>query len=77
MLPVHLQLAELYHAQPWTMEQLVELQQCLQINARYCWDTLKLRQLSNLATASQDATWLNELHIREEALRLTGRAPTL
>ncbi|WP_342547637.1 hypothetical protein NST69_27475 [Paenibacillus sp. FSL P2-0089] len=77
MLSIHLQLAELYHSQPWTMEQLVELQQCLQINARYCWDTLKLRQLSNLAAATQDTEWLNELRIREDALRLTGRAPLL
>ncbi|CQR51496.1 DUF7667 family protein [Paenibacillus riograndensis] len=77
MLPVHVILAELYHAQPWTMEQLVELQQCLAVNARYCWDTLKLRQLSNMAAATEDAAWLSELHIREESLRLTGRAPTL
>jgi hypothetical protein len=59
------------------MEHLIELQQCLQVNAQYCWDTLKLRQLSNLATATQDAEWLNALRIREEALRITGRAPTL
>ncbi|MEK5235486.1 hypothetical protein NST99_07280 [Paenibacillus sp. FSL L8-0470] len=77
MLPAHVRLAELYHAQPWTMDQLVELQQCLQVNARYCWDTLKLRQLANMAAGTQDTEWLNELRIREEALRLTGRAPTL
>ncbi|MBT2287962.1 hypothetical protein J7E73_02225 [Paenibacillus albidus] len=54
-----------------------ELQQCMAVNARYCWDTLKLRQLSNLAAATQDTQWLNELRIREEALRLTGRATRL
>ncbi|WP_052087695.1 DUF7667 family protein [Paenibacillus wynnii] len=80
MLPAHLRLAELYHTQsagPLTLEHAVELQQCLQINARYCSDTLELRQLSNLATATQDIGWLSELRIREKALRLTGRAPTL
>lgn len=77
MIAAQLRLAELYHEQPWSMEQLVELQQCLQVNARYCWDTMKLRQLSNLAAETVDKEWLNDLRIREEALRLTGRAPTL
>ncbi|ASA22301.1 DUF7667 family protein [Paenibacillus donghaensis] len=80
MLPVHHRLAELYHlhkAGKLTMEHGPELLQCLQINARYCWDTLKLRQLSNTAATTNDTAWLTELRIREEALRLTGRAPTL
>ncbi|MNN96116.1 hypothetical protein D3C81_2150470 [compost metagenome] len=80
MLPAHVRLAEFYHLHKvgkLTMEHGPELVQCLQINARYCWDTLKLRQLSNVAAATQDMKWLSELHIREEALRLIGRAPTL
>lgn len=80
MLPVHVRLAEFYHmhkAGKLTIEHGPELLQCLQINARYCWDTLKLWQLSNAAAATQDTKWLDELRIREEALRLTGRAPTL
>ncbi|WP_438497210.1 DUF7667 family protein [Paenibacillus sp. IHBB 3054] len=79
MLPVHLRLAELYHmhkAGTLSDKHGKELQQCLQVNARYCWDTLKLRQFSNMAGATQDNEWMNELRIREEALRLTGRAPT-
>jgi hypothetical protein len=80
MLPAHVRLAEFYHlhkAGKLTIAHGPELIQCLQINARYCWDTLKLRQLSNMAAATEDSTWLNELRIREDALRLTGRAPTL
>ncbi|MEK3796095.1 hypothetical protein MKX42_30600 [Paenibacillus sp. FSL R7-0204] len=80
MLPAHARLAELYHlhkAGKLSDAEGPELLQCLAINARYCWDALKLRQLSNQATATQDAVWLTELHIREEALRLTGRAPLL
>ncbi|WP_152679782.1 hypothetical protein [Paenibacillus sp. IHB B 3415] len=57
------------------MENGPELLHCLQINERYCWDTLKLRQLSNAAAATQDTAWLKDIGRREEALRLTGRAP--
>lgn len=80
MLPAHLRLAEIYHlhkAGKLKDTDGPELLQCLAINARYCWDTLKLRKLTNMAIATQDAAWINELRIREEALRLTGRAPTL
>ncbi|MEJ9164938.1 DUF7667 family protein [Paenibacillus graminis] len=80
MLPAHVRLAEFYHLHKvgkLTMEHGPELLQCLHVNARYCWDTLKLRQLSNAAAATQDTEWLTELRIREEALRLTGRAPRL
>ncbi len=59
------------------MEHGPELIQCLHINARYCWDTLKLQQLTRFAMATHDDEWLTELHTREEALRLTGRAPRL
>lgn len=80
MLPVHLRLAELYHthkAGKLTHAHGPELLQCLQLNARYCRDVIKLEQLSKMAVATQDAEWLNSLRIREEALRLTGRAPSL
>lgn len=77
MLPFHLRLAELYHQQPWTLEQATEVQHCLQANARYCWDTMKLQQLSIVAAGTQDAEWLDELRVRTDTLRLTGRAPTI
>lgn len=80
MLPAHARLAELYHlhkAGKLSDAEGPELLQCLAINARYCWDMLKLRQLSNQAMATQDAAWLDSIRIREEALRLTGRAPML
>ncbi|AIQ69223.1 DUF7667 family protein [Paenibacillus graminis] len=80
MLPAHVRLAEFYYlhkAGKLTMEHGPELLQCLHVNARYCWDSLKLRQLSNMAVATQDMEWLTKLHIQEEALRLTGRAPTI
>lgn len=80
MLPAHLRLAELYRlhkAGKLTAADGPELLQCLAVNAQYCWDTLKLRQLSNAAAATQDGKWLKEIGHREEALRLTGRAPML
>lgn len=80
MLAVHLRLAELYQMQKagtLTDEHGKELQQCLQENARYCWDMMKLQQLSNVAVNVRDTNWLEELRIRIEALRLTGRVPKL
>ncbi|AIQ45640.1 hypothetical protein R70723_06845 [Paenibacillus sp. FSL R7-0273] len=80
MLPAHLRLAELYRlhkAGKLTEAYGPELLQCLAINERYCWDTMKLRQLTNVAASTQDTEWLNSLRIREDALQLTGRAPTL
>ncbi|MEK5414513.1 DUF7667 family protein [Paenibacillus sp. FSL L8-0708] len=80
MQPAHLRLAELYHlhkARGLTDAEALELWQCLQVNAQYCWDSLMLRQLTNLAVTTRDDDWFREIGRREEALRLTGRAPTL
>uniref|UniRef100_UPI00403FAF7D DUF7667 family protein n=1 Tax=Paenibacillus sp. FSL P2-0121 TaxID=2921626 RepID=UPI00403FAF7D len=80
MLPAQVRLAELYHlhkAGKLTADHGPELMQCLAVNARYCWDTLKLQQLFNLAVSTEDNAWLNSLRIREEALRLKGRVPTI
>ncbi|WP_423802771.1 DUF7667 family protein [Paenibacillus auburnensis] len=67
----------LYKSGKLTIEHGPELIQCFQINSRYCWDTHKLRQRSNLADSTQNTDWFNELRIREEVLELTGRAQTL
>lgn len=80
MLPAHARLAELYHlhkARGLTDAEGLELWQCLQVNAQYCWDTLMLRQLTNLAVRTGDDDWFKAIGHREEALRLTGRVPTL
>lgn len=80
MLPAHARLAELYHlhkTRGLTDSEGLELWQCLQINARYCWDTLMLRQLTNLAVNTRDDGWFKEIGRQEEVLRLTGRAPLL
>ncbi|MOA63061.1 hypothetical protein D3C78_1886570 [compost metagenome] len=78
MLPAHLRLAELYHmykAGTLTEAHGKELHQCLQANARYCWDMMKLQQLSALALNIRDDEWFEELRIQIDALRITGRAP--
>ncbi|MRN52013.1 DUF7667 family protein [Paenibacillus monticola] len=80
MLPVHLRLAEFFHmhkAGKLTHAHGPELLQCLQVNAQYCWDVVKLEQLSGIAILLNDDTWFDELRIRIDALRLTGRAPKL
>ncbi|MDH6429278.1 MULTISPECIES: hypothetical protein [unclassified Paenibacillus] len=78
MLPAHVRLAELYHLHKpgkLTMEHGPELLQCLQINERYCWDMMKLQQLSAFAMNVRDDEWFEELRIWIDALRITGRAP--
>uniref|UniRef100_UPI00403F89B4 DUF7667 family protein n=1 Tax=Paenibacillus sp. FSL F4-0243 TaxID=2954732 RepID=UPI00403F89B4 len=80
MLPTHIRLAELYHlhkAGKLKAEHGPELLQCLAVNARYCWNTLKLQQLFNLTISAEDIAWLNSLRNQEETLRLTRRALSL
>lgn len=76
MLPVHERMAELYtlnRGRPLTADEEVELQHCLQVNARYCWETARLSNESLLAALTEDNVWQQEIAAQLYELRLSGR----
>ncbi|OKP91823.1 hypothetical protein A3844_01540 [Paenibacillus helianthi] len=80
MLPIHLRLAEIYHINkkgPITLEEAKDLEYCLRENARYCWDSLMIQNLSVLAGSTHDHEWQLDLQRKLEVLRLTGRVPKI
>ncbi|MDQ0191849.1 DUF7667 family protein [Paenibacillus wynnii] len=76
MLPVHERLAELYtlsRKRPLTQAEDAELQQCLQANAKYCWEMACLNNAALLAAAVNDTAWLQDTTALMTELRFTGR----
>jgi len=76
MLPVHERLAELYNLschRHLTAPETIELQQCLKVNARYCWDVSCLNNIALLAAATGDTMWQQEVETSLTYLRLTGK----
>ncbi|WP_410512031.1 hypothetical protein PaeBR_18600 [Paenibacillus sp. BR2-3] len=76
MLPVHERLAELYTLscrRQLTLSEAAELQQCLQVNARYCWEMACLNNEAMLALTIDDAAWQQDISNLMYELRLTGK----
>ena len=71
MLPVHQRLAELWtikKRRDLTREEQDELNLCLEANAGFVWDILKLQNLSLLASATGDHEWLHEICRKMETM---------
>ncbi|GGF72567.1 hypothetical protein GCM10010912_17160 [Paenibacillus albidus] len=76
MLPVHERLAELFiisGKRALTPAEEAEQQQCLQVNARYCWEMARLKNEALLAGLTGDAGWDQEIAAQMFELRTTGR----
>lgn len=76
MLAVHQRLAELYtisRGRPLTDTEQTELQQCLQLNAKYCWEMACLNNEAQLAVDTGDSQWQEEISSRMYEMRVTGR----
>lgn len=71
MLPVHERLAELWTTKKrreLTKEEHDEMLLCLEANAAFAWDIVKLHNLSLLASATSDYEWLHEICAKLEKL---------
>lgn len=76
MLPVHERLAELFtlsRRRQLTASEEVEQQQCLQVNAVYCWEMARLHNEAHLAEQSDDSAWNQDIIAQMFELRLTGK----
>ncbi|WP_154118051.1 DUF7667 family protein [Paenibacillus monticola] len=76
MLPVHERLAELFilsRQRQLTTTEEVEQQQCLQVNAMYCWELARLNNELLLAVRTEDAEWQLDIDAQLFELRATGR----
>ncbi|GGF72602.1 hypothetical protein GCM10010912_17230 [Paenibacillus albidus] len=76
MLPVHLRLAEMYHmhkAGTLSDKHGKELQQCLAVNARYCWDYNTLNNQLVQAQTTQDTSWEVDIMVKMDWLRRSGK----
>jgi hypothetical protein len=78
MLPVHERLAELFtlsRQRQLTPAEEAEQQQCLQVNAIYCWEMARLNNEALLAAHTDDAEWQQDIGARMFELRVTGTVP--
>lgn len=78
MLPIHERLAELFTLslrRPLTAAEEKEQQQCLQLNACYCYEMARLQNEIKLAEQTADKQWHQDICARMFELRVTGRLP--
>jgi hypothetical protein len=78
MLPVHERLAELYilsRRRRLTASEETEQQQCLQVNAVYCWEMSRLQNEAFLADQTADEQWHQDICAQMFELRMTGKVP--
>ncbi|ETT55804.1 hypothetical protein BSK66_22310 [Paenibacillus odorifer] len=76
MLPVHERLAELFtlsRRRQLTAAEETEQQQCLQINATYCYELARLQNEIQLAEQTADLQWHQDICAQMFELRVTGR----
>lgn len=78
MLAIHERLAELFtlsRQRRLTASEEAEQQQCLHVNASYCWEMSRLHNESLLADLTGDTEWQQELSEQMLELRDMGRLP--
>lgn len=76
MLPVHERLAELYtlsRKRELTASEETEQQQCLQVNATYCFEMARLQNQMELAEQTTDTQWHQDICAQMFELRITGK----
>ncbi len=76
MLYAHERMAELWTVKkkrPLRNSEELEMEICLQANAGYCWDWARIKQLSLMATETNDVKMQHEVCAQLEELQLTGK----
>ncbi|MBD2847866.1 hypothetical protein IDH44_21945 [Paenibacillus sp. IB182496] len=77
MLPIHERLAELWtirSARELTDQEQMDMDHCLAVNASYCRELAHLRNISLLASMTDDTDWQHEICRQIE--KLGGGPPT-
>lgn len=76
MFPYHARMAELWSVAKKRFlneEELTEMNQCLELNAKHCWQLARLQNESLLASMTDDVEWQHETCARLEELQFTGK----
>lgn len=76
MLPFHARIAELWSLNKkrhLSEEELIELDQCMSLNAKHCWTLARLQNESLLASMTDDTQWQHDTCARIEELNVTGK----
>ncbi|MCM3131924.1 hypothetical protein M3629_03965 [Paenibacillus polysaccharolyticus] len=76
MFPYHARIAELWSLNKkrlLTDSELIELDQCMALNAKHCWTLARLQNESLLASMTDDVEWQHETCARMEELQITGK----
>ena len=76
MFPYHARMAELWlinKKRPLTHGELIELDQCMSLNAKHCWTLARLQNESLMASMTGDVEWQHETCARLEELQITGK----
>jgi hypothetical protein len=76
MFPYHARMAELWSAnkkRPLSEDELIELDQCMALNAKHCWHLARLQNESLMASMTDDVEWQHVTCARLEELQHTGK----
>ncbi|XEC95453.1 hypothetical protein AB6A23_02435 [Paenibacillus tarimensis] len=77
ILPIHERLAEIWTlrgCRELTDQERIDMEHCLAVNASYCRELAHLRNISLLASMTNDTQWQHEICSQIE--RLGGSPPT-
>ncbi|WP_240419208.1 DUF7667 family protein [Paenibacillus periandrae] len=72
-LPMYQRLAELWtvkQQRQLTADEKIEMDQCLKLNAKLCWDMAYLENVSMMASLTADVEWQHEICLEIESLQL-------
>lgn len=72
-LPMYQRLAELWtvmQQRQLTADEKIEMDQCLKLNAKLCWDMAYLENVSLMASITADVEWQHEICLKIESLQL-------
>lgn len=76
--PAHRRMAELWtmaRTRTMTAEEQTELEQCMQVNARLCWEMASLENVSLLASMTRDTEWQHDICRQIEAFPAHAKKP--
>ena len=76
MFPYHARMAELWSINKKRVlseSELIELEHCMALNAKHCWNLARLQNESLLASMTEDTDWQHETCARLEELQITGK----
>ena len=75
VMPFHQRLAEIWtaHSKNLSEAEMLEISQCLTLNAKWCWEMAYHENLSLMASMVHDVDWQHEICLDIEELERYGK----